>query len=175
MEARFAVTCLFLDFPRLADDSDLSAIRRAALQGDAGASFALGVMYAGGHGVPQDYKEALKWYRRSAHQRHADALYYLSKIYAKGQGVAQDYDQAITLCRQAGEQGHTDAQTNLGVMYAKGLGVLQNYVQAYKWFNLAVAKGSSNAKKMRNTAENKMTQDQIDEAKELARVWETIF
>ncbi len=32
-----------------------------AEQGDADAQFNLGVMYASGHGVPQDYAEALSW------------------------------------------------------------------------------------------------------------------
>jgi len=30
-------------------------------------------MYAAGHGVPQDYFEAVKWFRRAAEQGFADA------------------------------------------------------------------------------------------------------
>ena len=36
--------------------------------GDAEAQIYLGSMYALGTGVPQDYKEALKWYRLAAEQ-----------------------------------------------------------------------------------------------------------
>ena len=46
---------------------------RLAAHGDADAQFSLGTLYDEGHGVPQDYKEALKWYRLSAEQGEATA------------------------------------------------------------------------------------------------------
>ena len=45
---------------------ELKGTIRLANAGDALAQFNLGVMYANGYGVPQDYKEALKWYKLSA-------------------------------------------------------------------------------------------------------------
>ena len=39
-----------------------------AEQGNASAQYNLGVMYANGRGVPQDYAEAMKWYRLAAEQ-----------------------------------------------------------------------------------------------------------
>ena len=54
----------------------------------------LGVMYANGQGVPQDYAEAVKWYRKAAEQGDAAAQYNLGLMYANGQGVPQDYVQA---------------------------------------------------------------------------------
>jgi uncharacterized protein len=52
----------------------------------------LGFMYRNeGQGVPQDYKEAVKWYRLSAEQGDTRAQYNLSEMYYKGQGVPQDY------------------------------------------------------------------------------------
>ncbi len=48
-----------------------------AEQGDASAQFSLGEMYEIGsdffEGVPQDYKEAVKWYREAAEQGYASA------------------------------------------------------------------------------------------------------
>ena len=41
------------------------------------AQFNLGNRYAKGLGVPQDYKEAVKWYRLSAEQGVAQAQYNL--------------------------------------------------------------------------------------------------
>ena len=41
-------------------------------------------MYANGHGVPQDYAEALKWYRLAADQGHANALLKLGLVYGQG-------------------------------------------------------------------------------------------
>ncbi|MGK2959439.1 MAG: tetratricopeptide repeat protein [Acidimicrobiales bacterium] len=51
-------------------------------------------MFDDGHGVPQDYAEAVGLYRKAAEQGHARAQYNLGIMYAKGQGVAQDYVQA---------------------------------------------------------------------------------
>ena len=41
---------------------------KAAEQGDADAQLLLGIMYNNGEGVPQDDKEAVKWYRLAAVQ-----------------------------------------------------------------------------------------------------------
>jgi hypothetical protein len=60
-------------------------------------------MYADGHGVPQGYAEALKWYRKAADQGNAHAQLNLGKMYVNGQGVAQDYVQAYTLFNLAAE------------------------------------------------------------------------
>jgi TPR repeat protein len=48
---------------------DKEAVRRCwrlAAQGDADAQFNLGLMYAEGRGVPQDYKKAHTWFNISA-------------------------------------------------------------------------------------------------------------
>jgi TPR repeat protein len=46
----------------------LEEIRRRAEQGDAGAQYNLGYLYANGLGVTQDHTEAVKWYRLAAEQ-----------------------------------------------------------------------------------------------------------
>ena len=46
----------------------LKELRPLAEHGDAQAQGVLGRMYDFGHGVPQDYKEAVKWYRLAADQ-----------------------------------------------------------------------------------------------------------
>jgi len=51
----------------------VSKLRKAAEQGDAEAQYNLGVRYANGEGVPEDYKEAVKWFRKAAEQGFAAA------------------------------------------------------------------------------------------------------
>ena len=46
----------------------VEAIRLAAKQGDTEAQFNLGIRYASGEGVPQDYAEAGRWFRLAAEQ-----------------------------------------------------------------------------------------------------------
>ncbi len=65
-----------------------------AEQGDAGAQCNLGVIYAKGNGVPQNYAEAVKWYRRAAEQDDPAAQSNLGAMYDHGDGVPQDYVEA---------------------------------------------------------------------------------
>ena len=76
-----------------------------AERGDAGAQFNLGVRYDKGQGVPQDSKEAVKWYRLSAEQGNADAQSNLGDIYFYGRGGLQDYKEAFKWYRLSAEQG----------------------------------------------------------------------
>ena len=70
MAASFAVPAMAGDFEKgmeayERDDyaAALAEWKPLAEQGFAGAQFGLGVMYANGLGVPQDYAEAVRWYR----------------------------------------------------------------------------------------------------------------
>ena len=62
-------------------------------------------MYGYGEGVPEDYREALKWYRMAAEQGYAPAQYNLGGMYIKGEGVPEDYREALKWYRMAAEQG----------------------------------------------------------------------
>ena len=64
--------------------------RKAAEQGYADAQYNLGVMYAQGQGVRQDYTQAMQWYRQSAEQGAAHVQLTLGLMYATGQGVRQN-------------------------------------------------------------------------------------
>jgi uncharacterized protein len=57
---------------------------------------ALGAKYANGEGVPQDEREAEKWFRLAAEQGHVNAQMVLGIMYKNGRGVPQDYVQAHT-------------------------------------------------------------------------------
>jgi len=87
-----------------------------AEQGDVRAQFNLGVMYHQGHGVPQDYTEAVKWYRLVAEQGDAVAQFNLGVMYAKGQGVAQNYIQAYMWETLAAAQGNEKAVKGLELL-----------------------------------------------------------
>ena len=67
---------------------------KAARDGNAKAQYNLGVMYANGEGVSQDYAEAARYYRLAAEQGDAKAQYNLGVMYAIGEGVLQDYLRA---------------------------------------------------------------------------------
>ena len=98
--------------------------RSRAEGGDASAQFALGLSYASGVRVPQDYAEALRWIRLAADQGYVDAQYNLGIRYADGRCVPQDDAEALRWYLLAADQGYANAQFNLGIMYANGRGVL---------------------------------------------------
>ena len=80
---------------------------KAAEEGDVSAQHDLGVLYAAGEGVAQDFGEALSWWRKAAAQGNAAAQY---NIGAEGWGVPPNKREAVSHWWQAAEQGHSGAQ-----------------------------------------------------------------
>jgi TPR repeat protein len=150
---------------------DLQETRALAEQGDAVAQNNLGLMYANGEGVPQDYVEAVRLYRLAVEQGDATAQYNLGSMYDNGTGVAEDDVEAVRLYRLAAEQGDADAHVNLGDMYRLGEGVPQDNVLAYMWANLAAAQGAGGAQELKDLLEERMTREQIAEGQRLSREW----
>jgi len=66
-------------------------------------------MYAYGQGVPQNYKEAARWFRLAADQGDAVAQFFLGLSYANGSGVPQDYVQSHMWFNLAGAGGEPNA------------------------------------------------------------------
>jgi hypothetical protein len=132
-------------------------------------------MYDLGHGVPQDYAEAVRWYLKAAEQGVELAQTYLGGMYDQGRGVPQDYAEAATWFRRAADRGVALAQFVLGTMYEEGTAGSQDYVQAHMWVNLAASHASGDVQKnyaeYRDRLARKMTAQQVAEAQRLAREW----
>ena len=126
-------------------EAGVAALRASAAQGDADAQFNLGVMYAEGYGVPQDYVEAGTWYRLAAERGDPEAQTNLGVMYADGRGVPQNDVEAVVWHRLAAEQGHANAQNNLGVSCATGNGVQQDAAEAVAWHRQAAEQGHAEA------------------------------
>lgn len=92
-----------------ASDESPKEIIQAAQQGDAGAQRELGAMYYFGEGVPQDYKEAIKWYSKSAEQNYVKSQVMLGYMYYHGEGVQQEYVLAHMWFNLAAVQGNVNA------------------------------------------------------------------
>jgi TPR repeat protein len=82
-------------------------IQMAAVDGDAIAQDRLGIMYAKGIGVPQNFVRAEKWFIKSANQRFPDALYNLYVLYKVGpNGIEPDEHKAVSYSAQAMAAGY---------------------------------------------------------------------
>ena len=147
-------------------ESEFERTKRLAEGGDKVVQLNLGLIYYHGRGVPQDYKEGVKWYQMAAEQGDAMAQLNLGRMYDDGRGVPQDYKEAVKWYRKSAEQGDAMAQLNLGLMYEKGDGVPKDAVQAYAWYKVAQANRNERAKEYR--AELKLTPEQLAEAKALS-------
>ena len=98
---------------------------------------------------------------------------------------------------KAAEKGHAASKASLGVMYLNGEGIPIDMVQAYKWLSLAatsdndkggsqkvlqIAEDKTLLEEIRDTslkylkiAEERMSEEQIKEAKKLAAEWQTKY
>ena len=65
-------------------------MHKAAEQGDAKAQFYLGVAYDDGAGVPENDREAVKWYLKAAEQGHARAQSNLDVRYDRDEGAPEN-------------------------------------------------------------------------------------
>ena len=128
-------------------------------------------MYFNGHGVPQNYTEALKWYRKSAAKGHAPAQHSLANMLAGGVGVARNSEEAVEWFRKAAEQDFDASQNSLGLMYSNGLGVTRDLVSAYKWFALAARQGNLDAVGAIPMMKMRMTPIEISKAEQMAGEW----
>lgn len=97
----------------------LAALRKAAEQGNAEAQRDLGIMYANGKDVAQDYTLALQWLSRAAEQDDYAAQYNLGIMYEKGMGVSQDDAKAVEWYRKAA-YGLSEPIGRLRLMWKNG-------------------------------------------------------
>lgn len=149
----------------------LREFRPFARQGHAYAQYNLGVMYAAGRGVPQDYRQAAVWFRKAAEQGYAQAQFNLGVIYEKGFGATTEYGRAVAWYRKAAKKGLVQAQQALGLMYVQGWGVPRDVIRAHAWFSVAESNGHKPAGKFRETVAEFMTPAQIAGSRQLVGQW----
>ena len=151
--------------------ASFACIEKLAQSGNALAQLALGGFYAGGYGVPQDSQLAAAWYEKSAEQGNAVAMSRLGNAYLTGTGVAQDYGKAPSWFGRAASEGDAWSLEKLGSLYETGQGVEQDTIKAYQWYDIAAARGDSHAADLRDALAQKMTAEQIAEAKKDSSEW----
>ena len=116
----------------------------------------MGLLYYYGRGVPQDDREAVKWYLLAAEQGFAEAQYTLGWMYENGRGVPRDDREAVMWYLIAAEQGDAEAQHAMGWMYYYGRGVPQDDAEAHAWANLASANGLQSAVELKAVIAERM-------------------
>src|SRR4029077_5458753 len=93
-----------------------------------------------------------------------------------GADVPQDDAEAVKWYRKSADGGNGSAQFTLGSMYEWGRGVEPDNVQADMWYSVAIATMSADGRaaeptRSRNDIEQRMTPEQIAEARKRAQEW----
>ncbi len=95
---------------------EMESLRKSAQDGDPVAQFNMGVRYAQGQSVPQDFLEAARWYSAAADQGDAPAQFNLGLLFYQGQGVERNLTYAYELFRLAALQGDARAHAGLNAV-----------------------------------------------------------
>jgi TPR repeat protein len=82
------------------------------------AQYEIGLMYANGIGVAQDFKQAIHWIRLSAERGHVPAQYLLGTRYLSGVAIEKNEHQAFVWFLRAASQGHAKAYFRLGKLHS---------------------------------------------------------
>jgi hypothetical protein len=141
-------------------EAALKSLEELARNGDVGAAWELGRMYANGDGVKQNDQRAFEYFRGLA-DSHADeepgtaralfignAFVELGRYYLAGipNYIKPDAVHAYEIFNYAATYfGDPDAQYHLGRMYLDGQGVGKNTKQAVRWLFAAANKGQYQA------------------------------
>ena len=122
--------------------SRIESWQKAAQANDPRGQHFLGLCYAFGYYLKQNYNDAFRWYRFAADQGYANAQNQLGDCYDTGEGVAEDKQQAAKWYFLAAEQGHASAQNQFGYCYYNGVGIAENKAEAFKWYRKSAEQGN---------------------------------
>ena len=151
-------------------DTDLNRSLNQANAGAFTAQYEMGLRYADGEGVPQNYHDAMTWFAKASDAGNAKAQWKLALGYLKGIGVPRDERQAMVWLKRAANNGDTRAQRVLSEMYLSGRDVPRDYVRAYTWANIA-AELEGNDRGQLETIRSRMTPIQIADAERRTSIW----
>ena len=176
-EAQFSVAVRFSDGIGTAKDQDqaLSYFFQAAAKHHPGALQEIGLRYAYGRdGLQQDRRKALPFLTEAVSRNEQDphSLIALAEI-MKIQGGPDNLAKSAKYFKLAGELGYCDGQCGYAEACRDGIAIPKDYVEAYAWYNLAVGSlRDDDARKERDSLENKMTKEQIAEAQKRTKKYQ---
>lgn len=147
--------------------------------GSAEAQTLIGVMFRTGLLGLADHDEAAAWLEAAALQDYSEARFNLGLMYFQHETLPlgaeaspeEVNEAAFAQFARAAARGHPGAQLYLGHMYAEGTGVAPDPVEAYKWFQLAAWQRSSLAVGARDALAERLSADQLDEARQRAHAF----
>lgn len=83
---------------------------KAAYENDAYAALHIAICYYHGHGVKQNYEQALCWAERAARKCLGEAMNIIARIFEEGKGVTKDLGVAFVWYQRALSAGYEEAK-----------------------------------------------------------------
>ena len=111
----------------------IKEILERAEAGDPYAQYLMGVIYAEGNSITQDFEQSFKWLIQAAAAGLPEAQYHVGYAFLQGIGVIQNDLEAHAWYLLAAEAGLADAQFNLSLLYLEGRGIEQDTDLAVNW------------------------------------------
>ncbi len=100
----------------------------------------VGVFYANGFGVKQNYKKAFDWYWNVADAGSVEAMFNIGTLFERGY-IEQNDEAAFNCYLKAAKKGYPEALHKLGCFYMNGQFVDKDINRARELFNLACERG----------------------------------
>jgi Sel1 repeat len=151
-------------------DTDLARTLNRARAGDIAAQYNMGLRFADGNGVPQNYALAMTWFMKASEGGNPEGQLKLVLGYINGIGVPRDEHQALMWLKRAANSGNTWAERALSNLYLTGQSVPRDYVRAYTWAKIASELAGNDSDEVR-LLRSRMTQVQIADAERRISIW----
>ncbi len=146
----------------------LACMTKLAKKNNTKAQFNLGVLYAFGHGVKKDTKQAIYWYTKSANGGNIYAQSTLGRLYFQGKDIKQDYKKALYWYTESAKAGNVRDQDIVAGMYINGQGTTKSYINAYAWAYVSMHNSNLKTNVLHSQLEPHMSKSEIKQAKSLA-------
>ncbi len=123
------------------DKAAFNELKNSAEKDSTDAQVELGVLFAKGQGVTQDFQRAAVWFTKAAEKNNTKAQLFLGYMNENGEGTPKDFKKAAYWYTKAANQADAMAQYSLGVLYEFGKGVPEDNKKAFEWYSKAAAQG----------------------------------
>jgi hypothetical protein len=150
--------------------TDVNRTLSQANAGDSMAQYEMGLQYADGKDLPQNYEDAMAWFAKAAENGNDKAQWKLGLGYMKGIGVPHDERKAVAWFKRAANEGDGRAQSALSDAYLSGRGIPRDYVRAYTWAAISAGLRENENDRLRLIG-SRMTAGEIEDAHRRISIW----
>jgi TPR repeat protein len=150
--------------------TDVNRVLNGVGRADSIAQYEMALRYAGGEGVPQNYRDAMAWFAKAAANGNDNAQWKLGLGYIKGIGVPHDERKAVVWFKRAANNGDIRAQGALSDLYLSGRGVPRDYIRAYTWASIAAGLRGNDNERLKIIG-SRMTSAQMVDAQRRISSW----